>query len=385
MSKTTKLMASVGTLAILGAAGTAHADGTAAGTNVENTFTLDYKVGTVQQTQIDNTGDPTDFVVDRVVDLTVVANPVTQTANPGETDIVQTFTVTNEGNSTVAYDLDLVNDSGDQFDLTGAVVVYQLTVGASTTTFSYTSGTGDEPSVDVPADAIVTVTVTSDIPAGQADGDLANLVLVADTLEPTTSGAAAGDQVTADTGANGEDTVETVLNDGAGGTGITGVTDAANDGAHSALSTVEIEAAAITAVKEVTLVDPDTATDAACASASAPSSPADGDFYLPGACIEYTITVSNTGSQAATAVVLEDTLSEFLTFVSTANDMGGSTAPASSSDVGGVTVNGNAPSSGTDCDGTDTTCEIVMVAGSVPAGSVATPTTRVLRIRARID
>lgn len=384
MSKTTKLMASVGSLAILGAGGTAHAAGTAAGTSVENTFTLDYKVGTVQQTQIDNTATPTDFTVDRVVDLTVTGTTAT-TANPGETGVTQVFTVTNEGNSTVAYDLNFVDDSGDDFDLSSTTITYTVTpAGGSATSFTYTPGTGDEPSVDVPADAVVTVTVTGTVGAGTSDGDIDNLVLVADTLEPTTAGTAAGDQVTADTGANGEDTMETVLNDTASATGITGVTDATGDGIHAALATVTVEAADITAVKTVALVDPAPASDAACGSASVPGSPVDGDYYLPGACIEYTITVSNAGSQSATDIVLEDVLSEYLTFISTSNTLSGSTSSTDSSTVGGVSVSGAVPTTGTVCTSSGN-CEIVMVDGTLAGTATATPTTGVLRIRARVQ
>ena len=58
--------------------GVAFAAGTDAGTTVSNTFTLDFSVGGVAQTQITNDGvgpnpAPTSFTVDRRVDLTVTA------------------------------------------------------------------------------------------------------------------------------------------------------------------------------------------------------------------------------------------------------------------------------------------------------------------------
>jgi len=65
-------------------AGTAFAGGTAAGTTVTNTFTLDYNVGTTPQTQV--TGDtPTTFVVDRLIDVNVAPNAGTSVA-PGAQD-----------------------------------------------------------------------------------------------------------------------------------------------------------------------------------------------------------------------------------------------------------------------------------------------------------
>ena len=46
-------------------------DLTPAGTDVQNTFTLDYEVGGVDQTQINNNATPTSFTVDRRVQLNV--------------------------------------------------------------------------------------------------------------------------------------------------------------------------------------------------------------------------------------------------------------------------------------------------------------------------
>ena len=56
--------------------GTAQAQNnfTPADTTVSNTFTLDYKVGGVDQPQIDSSATPTIFTVDRLIDLTVTSN-----------------------------------------------------------------------------------------------------------------------------------------------------------------------------------------------------------------------------------------------------------------------------------------------------------------------
>ncbi|MEZ5914919.1 MAG: hypothetical protein R3C42_04755 [Parvularculaceae bacterium] len=55
-------------VATLVASGPAYAAGTNAGATVSNSFTLDYQVGGVSQTQIDTSGSPTNFTVDRKVD-----------------------------------------------------------------------------------------------------------------------------------------------------------------------------------------------------------------------------------------------------------------------------------------------------------------------------
>ena len=107
--------------------GTAQAQNnfTQAGTSVSNTFTLDYKVGGVDQPQIDSTATPTLFTVDRLVDLTVTSNG-DNTVAPGATDEELVFSVTNEGNDTQAYSLAIIEETAtpDTIDTdapTGAV------------------------------------------------------------------------------------------------------------------------------------------------------------------------------------------------------------------------------------------------------------------------
>lgn len=74
----------------------AEAAGTSAGTTVANTFTLDYQVGGVSQTQITSSGSPTEFTVDRLVDLTVTSAGDT-TVVPGATGQTLVWSVRNDG------------------------------------------------------------------------------------------------------------------------------------------------------------------------------------------------------------------------------------------------------------------------------------------------
>jgi len=94
--------------------GSASAAGTAADTNVQNTFSLTYSVDGTEQPVIDTgpsgSNTPTEFTVDRKVDLTVVSNG-NETVAPGEADAELTFTLTNTGNDTQGYDLSLVNEA----------------------------------------------------------------------------------------------------------------------------------------------------------------------------------------------------------------------------------------------------------------------------------
>ena len=87
--------------------GVAHAQNnfTAADTTVSNSLTLDYSVGGVEQPQIETNddpgdagddNDPTTFVVDRLVNVTVASSGTASTFAPGETDAVVQFSVRND-------------------------------------------------------------------------------------------------------------------------------------------------------------------------------------------------------------------------------------------------------------------------------------------------
>ena len=98
----------LGTVAIaVLSTGTAFADGTAAGSLVSNIFTLDYDVNGAEQPQINNNSNPTDFLVDRLIDLTVTGTATPVSVAPGQENAITTFTLTNDGNGTQAYDLSL--------------------------------------------------------------------------------------------------------------------------------------------------------------------------------------------------------------------------------------------------------------------------------------
>jgi len=106
--------------------GTAFAAGTAADTTVSNTFTLDYSVGTTPQPQVTNSGSPTTFKVDRLVDLTVAAIAPATTSAPGAVDEELRFTVTNNGNDTQAYALSVVQETGDDFQTANVTIVFYV-------------------------------------------------------------------------------------------------------------------------------------------------------------------------------------------------------------------------------------------------------------------
>ena len=386
-SKFTKLMAGAALLTLL-PAGQAWAVGTAAGTDVNNTFTLEYRVNnTGAPVTLTNPGDGSheaNFKVDRMVDVLV---EVDSTPTPGGIgDAVQhVFTITNEGNATQAYDLAIAENTGDAFDVT-ANSTFEISYDGGATYGPYTPGSTTS---DVLADGEILLRVTTTIPAGLDIGDSAEFAVVATTREiatPTIAGVTGGAVVTATpaTNTNGDETVETVFRDDIGDTGGTTGVDANTDGKHSDTAVVQVDSAAdITATKTVALLETDT-TDATCLASTATPVAAANAVFAPGACVEYTITVTNSGGSQATDIRITDDLSGNLIFISTdASDLSGNFAPAN---------NGKQPNSAGPCGtgavgvvgGTAIDCEIIMVDGTVPGNGGSGSTSAVLKIRARV-
>ena len=360
--------------------GSASAAGTAADTTVANTFSLTYSVDGTEQPEI-NTGDvpggsntPTVFTVDRKIDLTVATNG-NETVAPGEQDAELTFTLTNTGNDTQAYDLSLVNEAvtgptADDFDALNLTITYYVGNSATGAVQNYTPGT---PTVDVPADGELFIVVSGDIPtAGTVeDNDRADITLVADTVEPSTAGATAGDEVLADTDGINDVTgdAENVLADGSS-TGR----EVANAGDDSATGTYIVASADLTAEKTVGIIS-ENGTGCA-ATPSFPTNhtfPQNNEHAIPGACVEYRITVQNTGddvSANASDLELVDVLPDGLTFVTAFQNgfTGGSF---------------NTPAAG-NCDGGACTVELTSPGAATPA-SLAFATTGTIVIRATIN
>lgn len=302
--------------------GVAMAAGTEAGTSVQNTFTLNYEVGGVGQTQIDNVGTPTSFVVDRLVDLTVTSQG-DLTVVPGAQDQPLTWQVRNDGNDNQAYSLALENLAGDDFDPTGVTMVYYVDDGDGVfepggddaPAVAYTAGSGDA-TADIAPDGVLWVTIEGDIPAGVTNGQSADIALLADTLDPTTwineISSTPGAQTVGETGVNNlNGAAQNVLADGTG----TATADADNDGAFSATATYNVGAADLTASKTVAIL----ATDGAafgCGTFTNTQINA-SQYAAPGACVEYVITVSNaaTATQSATNIDISDFLPDGITFI----------------------------------------------------------------------
>jgi uncharacterized repeat protein (TIGR01451 family) len=297
----------------LGGADSAFAAGTASNTSIENRATVSYAVGSTTQPVIESSptgnstsgvgnGSDTVFVVDDRIDLTVaeVSGSYTTSA-AGGTNEVLAFTVTNTGNTAHDFSLAAVDQVGgagpfggtDNFNATGGGVFVDgngngtYEAGSDTATFL------DE----VPADAVRTVFIVRNIPVGQANGSISALHLRARVAVAGSVGVQGADITSDDAGvADNPATVQIVFADAAG------TNDAARDGIHSATDGYIVGAAQISVTKSSSVVsDPINGTTNAKA--------------IPGAVVEYTITVANAAgaSASATNVQVSDSLNSEIT------------------------------------------------------------------------
>ena len=357
----------VGAFAFAAFSGAAHAAGTNAGTTVSNSFTLDYQVGTVPQTQIDSSGSPTNFTVDRKVDVTV-ATVQNASVSPGETGAQLVYGVQNLGNDNVAFRLSIKDTATDTFDIGTYTAVYYTDAGndgvftpgvddAGAGT-AYTLGAGV--TADVAADAKIWVVISGNVPGSATNGQTDGVILIADSYFPTASldpayASTPGTQITASGSNSLTGAADNVLADGAGTAGAP--EDVANDGAFSSTATYTVSAAALTASKTVAVVatnPTNCATDAIA-----------GGFATPGACVEYVISASNAGSASATAtnIAISDVLPDEVQYISAVQ--------ASFSTAGTLTP----PTGGTGC---TSTCTVSLSGASLAPGATGTVTIRAL-------
>ena len=352
--------------------GTAQAQNnfTPADTTVSNTFTLDYNVGGVPQPQITPPA-PTDFVVDRLIDLTV-ADEFNATTVPDASDVEVVFSVTNNGNDEQGYALFFEEDPANPFDTeTPASALPELAYYIDTTgTAAYddTIATTAYNELDPPElmpDEVLWVVVTQDIAADAVDGETSDVVLLAQTLVPNTPADDTANYIETSDSSNVIGTVQNVLIDEAGDDS----TDAANDGAHSATASYIIASADVAGTKTVSTIT-DVLGSPNCALIPGPV-PRDGGFNTPGACVEYVIEVTNDGSAPATDIEVGDLLPPYLTYIA-----------ADVSDLGtGFTLT---EPSNADCSVVPNPCQVTVTGGVLAAGDT-TQTSGRLIIRALIQ
>lgn len=315
-----------GGIALLLISGSALAS-TSAGVDVVNNVSVDYKVNSVDQTQINSgncgAGTCTDtFRVDTKVDLTVGTNPATNVFS-GSADQVLTFTVTNTGNSTKGVALSLVSGTDatdDEFNMNNLEIwIDNPSVGAigsfdAANDTRYNAGSETTEGLVNAGDLVkdtgaITVFVVADSPTGRVAADTSKYTLVARTLNAGTAVNAAG-TLTTQTGSNTKAVNDTMFADGAGTGGVTGVTDVALDGRYSNTGTYTVVAVGLVVTKTSAVTDDGIA-----------GSP---EYAIPGATITYSIRLENSsGTTAATDIVITDAIPAGTTFTGGSVDIDG--------------------------------------------------------------
>jgi uncharacterized repeat protein (TIGR01451 family) len=298
----------------------AYAAGTSAGTVVTNTATIDYQVAATPQTQA--ASNAVSFVVDRKINIVVAEVGAAATiVAPGQVSQVSTFTITNSSNSPVDVGLAATQQVGgagpfgltDNFNAANARVFVDVNGNSTYEAGIDTAIFADE----LAADATATVFIVVDVPTVQVNGDMATVVLTGTTYEAgvvSTLGAV----VTQSAGADNPAAIDTVFADGAGTGG-----DIARDGTFSAKDQYDVTSASVVLVKQVRTV-------------SDPFNGTNNPKAIPGAVLEYCLIVRNTGSVAASEIVLSDAVPTNTTYLASSARTEGSvigTAPNDTCDV----------------------------------------------------
>ncbi len=298
---------------LLGAS-SVYANGTDAGTVIQNSATLSYSAGGVQQADV-NTTQADSFVVDKKIDMVMTTTDANHIAvDPGATQKETHFEFKNEGNSAENFKFELSQMNGGNSD--NANDGTTLTDNKDTKTSSpapkvqYSTDNGNT-WTDLPADGIVNLSkdqtiqlkVIVDIPANVANNDVMNVKLEATAYKD--------DKSAAESETGGSDTqgaVDIVFADGAavqnGATtdlGVTGggVADTAKDGKDAAVSGYVVATPVLSIVKTSCVV-------------SDPVNNTTNPKRIPGAVIRYMFDITNSGSTDASGVKITDNINSNL-------------------------------------------------------------------------
>jgi len=263
-------------LALACACGPAWSAGTAAGTVISNTATVDFLLGGTPVTQTSNVANIT--VVERL-DVVVTLQSGQVIVAPGETDRSLLFTVTNTGNGDETFALAM--DSlltGDDFDPQPAVPgIYFDTDSSgdfSPGDVAYTPGNNDPL---LAADASVDILLVNDIPGAVANGNVGRSELTA----------------TSSTGTGAPGTVFSGQGDG----GVDAVAGATT-GESAQFGEYVVGDVQVDIIKSVAISDP-----------------FGGNQPTPGATLTYTVTVEVMNTGTATSNVLSDPVPANTTYV----------------------------------------------------------------------
>ena len=290
----------------------ALAAGTTAGTAVDNLATVNYDVGGNPQTLIESApgagnstpgatfGTVTTFVVDNRVDFTLVQVGAAHTVvSPGDTDAFVEFTLTNTGNSAMDFRM-LATQLGSGDGAVNLLVDTDVDMGNVRVRVGNGGGVpvlGDLAYVDeILEDGSVTIYVFADAGFALSNADIANLELEATAAAAGVAATLGADLV--DDAGNPDDpaVIDIVFADGVVAPPGLG------DGVESDRDGFQVDSAALNITKVATVVfDPFNDTTFPKA--------------IPGAIVEYVITVVNTGALDADNVVITDAIDTDVNYI----------------------------------------------------------------------
>ncbi|ADE54313.1 hypothetical protein [Coraliomargarita akajimensis] len=287
---------------------------TAPDTDVENTATVSYEIDGVDQP--DESGSVT-FEVDALVNPTV-ANTSGTDIVPDQQDAVLAFTVTNDGNQTQDFVLNIEQPTGDDANLSNVQVFIDANDNDSyddgvDTLITPGSAAAADAVQDLAAGDSISVFVVGDVPDTLSDTDTIDVNLVAIAYDPGADNTTIG-AIETETAVPAIDAVDTVFGDESGA--FTG--DTALNGEHSDTGTYTVGSVSIAVTKTAAVTDDglDNGTTE--------------QLYIPGATVTYTITIAYSGSasQTADAITLSDPLPDNTTFVANSILINGAAAVA---------------------------------------------------------
>jgi uncharacterized repeat protein (TIGR01451 family) len=340
----------------------AFAAGTAAGTAISNTATLECDLcGAGGQTT-----STTPFVVDEKINLTVGGGS-NLNVNPGATAQVSTFTVTNHANSTLDFSLAIaqIASPADQFDAASCGVYVE-----SGATPGYQSAQDIATFIDeLVADASATVYAVCDIPSPLLNADISQVDLSATALGNFTG---VGGVYAATPGAPGAALIQTAAANDPGAVDIafadiagTAAGDALRDATHSARNTfTAVSAAAVGLTKIITKIEDTLGCSASVCSIlsgttstyQCVTSSGSSCKVTTGSVITYRVDYVATGGGAINDVALTDPIIADMTYV-----------------PGSLTVNGVAKTDAADADNA-AFCSAITVAAPCNVGAPNTVT-----------
>lgn len=284
MKTTKQLLGAVSAIALVAmTSAPALAEGTSAGSTITNNVSVSYNVGGVAQ-NAETASDS--FTVDERVNVSVsFAGTAATAVSPGQDDAGIAFDVTNLSNSIVDLDLAAALRNGNAANI-GNFRIFIDTNGDRVLSAAEEAAGPVTYLDEVAEDGTVAVIVLSDIGLDAVNADVFDVTLTANAHAGGGVGAL-GTELVATSGANTSG-IDTVLFDGQGDT------DAVRDGAFSDTGSYTVAGAVVTVAKSSRVV----------------SDPVNGSTdpkAIPGATVEYCITVANASTSAAPATNVDVT------------------------------------------------------------------------------